>query len=105
MEKIQVSLGAIKGRHQLPVKEYVIDEDLQDVTDIVAIEKKVDDYFEKLNKEYEKKEAKVQIILYVTGLTVVTLAVVKTCKKLGYGLVCMHFDRDSNSYIAQPILD
>lgn len=103
MEKIQVSLGAINGRHQLPVKEYIIQEDLQDVTDIVAIEKKVDSYFEKLNKEY--KEAKVQIILYVTGLTVVTLAVVKTCKKLGYGLVCMHFDRDSNSYIAQPILD
>lgn len=74
MEKIQVSLGAIKGRHELPVKEYVIDEDLQDVTDIVAIEEKVDSYFEKLNKEY--KEAKLQIILYVTGLTVVTLAVV-----------------------------
>lgn len=82
---------------------YVIDEDLQDVTDIVAIEEKVDSYFEKLNKEY--KEAKLQIILYVTGLTVVTLAVVKSCKRLGYGLVCMHFDRDSNSYIAQPILD
>lgn len=103
MEKIQVSLGAIKGRHELPVKEYVIQEDLQDVTDIVAIEEKVDSYFEKLNKEY--KEAKLQIILYITGLTVVTLAVVKSCKKLGYGLVCMHFDRDSNSYIAQPILD
>ena len=102
MEKIQVSLGAIVGRHELPVKEYVIDEDLQDVTDIVAIEEKVDSYFEKLDKEY--KEA-IQIILYVTGLTVVTLAVVKSCKKLGYGLVCMHFDRDSNSYIAQPILD
>lgn len=103
MGKIQVSLGAIKGRHELPVKEYVIQEDLQDVTDIVAIEKKVDSYFEKLNKEYGK--AKVQIILYITGLTVVTLSVVKSCKKLGYGLVCMHFDRDSNSYIAQPILD
>ena len=58
MEKIQVSLGAIKGRHELPVKEYVIDEDLQDVTDIVAIEKKVDSYFEKLNKEYKKKKQK-----------------------------------------------
>ena len=103
MGKIQVSLGAIKGRHSLPVKEYVIDEELSDVTDIVVIEKKVDSYFEKLNKEY--KEAKLEIILYITGLTVVTLAVVKTCKKLGYGLVCMHFDRDSNSYIAQPILD
>mgnify|MGYP000992579383 FL=1 len=102
MEKIQVSLGAIKGRHPLPVKEYVIDEELSDVTDIVAIEEKVDSYFEKLDKEY--KEA-IQIILYITGLTVVTLAVVKTCKKLGYGLVCMHFNRDSNSYIAQPILD
>lgn len=103
MGKIQVSLGAIVGRHPLPVKEYVIQEDLQDVTDIVAIEEKVDNYFEKLNKEY--KEAKLQIILYITGLTVITLAVVKSCKRLGYALVCMHFDRDSNSYIAQPILD
>ena len=103
MGKIQVSLGAIKGRHPLPVKEYVIDEELSDVTDIVAIEEKVDSYFEKLDKEYDK--GKLQIILYITGLTVVTLAVVKSCKRLGYGLVCMHFDRDSNSYIAQPILD
>ena len=39
MEKIQVSLGAIKGRHELPVKEYVINDELSDVTDIVAIEK------------------------------------------------------------------
>lgn len=101
MEKIQVSLGAIKGRHELPVKEYVIDEDLQDVTDIVAIEKKVDDYFEKLNKEY--KEAKLQIILYVTGLTVVTLAVVKSCKKYNCNLVCLHYDRDSDTYIGQKI--
>lgn len=98
---IQISLGTIKGRHQLPVTDYVINKEIQDVTDIEKIQQDVDYYF---NELYSLNGKDVQIILYVTGLTVVTLAIVKTCIRLGYGLVCMHFDRDTNCYLGQIIL-
>ena len=51
-----------------------------------------------------KADDDVQVILYITGLTIVTLAVVKACKVCGCELVCMHYDRESDCYIAQNIL-
>lgn len=98
---LKISLGTIKGRHQLPVTDYVFNKEIQDVTDVEKIQQDVDYYFNELHSLNGKD---VQIILYVTGLTVVTLAIVKTCIRLGYKLVCMHFDRDTNCYLGQIIL-
>jgi hypothetical protein len=98
---IKISLGTIKGRHQLPVTDYVFNEEIQDVTDVEKIQQDVDYYFNELNKTCNDK---VQIILYVTGLTVVTLAIVKACKRLRYELIAMHFDRDNNCYFGQKVL-
>lgn len=98
---IKISLGTIKGRHQLPVFDYVFNEEIQNVTDIEKIQQDVDYYF---NELYSLNGKDVQIILYVTGLTVVTLATVKACKRLGYELVAMHFDRDNNCYFGQKVL-
>ena len=99
---VKVSLGTIKGRHSLPVTDYVFSDDIQDVTDIVKIQNNVDAYFEEKILPLKEKDD-VQIILYVTGLTVVTLAVVNACIKYNCELVCMHFDRDTGIYIAQPL--
>lgn len=98
---IKISLGTIKGRHSLPVTDYVFNKEIVDVTDVDKIQQDVDYYFNELSKTCKDK---VQIILYVTGLTVVTLAIVKACKRLGYELVVMYFDRDSNSYFGQKVL-
>lgn len=101
---LQISLGTVKGRHTMPVIDYIIENEIEneieDVTDVSTIEKMVDDYFK---TKIANNEEKVQIILYVTGLTVVTLAVVKSCKKYNCNLVCMHFDRNSDTYIGQKI--
>lgn len=43
------------------------------------------------------------VMLYVTGLTVATLAVVKVCKDRGIPLTCLHFDKDSGSYFPQQM--
>lgn len=98
---IKISLGTIKGRHQFPVIDYVFNEEFRDVTYVEKIQQDVDYYFNELSKTCNDK---VQIVLYITGLTVVTLAIVKACKRLGYELMAMHFDRAINSYFGQKIL-
>ena len=98
---LKISVGTVSGRHQLPVQEYVINEEIEDVTDVDSIQKKVDKYFE---ENIANVDDKVELILYVTGLTLVVLAIVNACKKYGCDLVCMHYDRENNCYIGQKIL-
>lgn len=98
---LKISVGTVSGRHQLPVQEYVINEEIEDVTDVDSIQKRVDKYFE---ENIANVDDKVELILYVTGLTLVVLAIVNACKKYGCDLVCMHYDRENNCYIGQKIL-
>lgn len=98
---LKISVGTVSGRHQLPVQEYVINEEIEDVTDVDSIQKKVDKYFE---ENIANVDDKVELILYVTGLTLVVLAIVNACKKYGCDLVCMHYDRENDCYIGQKIL-
>ena len=42
--------------------------------------------------------------LYVTGLTMATLAIVNACRSTGVELVCYHYDRETGEYIPQPML-
>lgn len=39
--------------------------------------------------------------LYVTGLTMATLAVVNVCHSVGIQLVCHHYDKETGKYIPQ----
>ena len=98
---LKISVGTVSGRHKLPVQEYVINEEIEDVTDVDSIQKKVDKYFE---ENIANVDDKVELILYVTGLTLVVLAIVNACKKYGCNLVCMHYDRENDCYIGQKIL-
>lgn len=98
---LKISVGTVSGRHQLPVQEYVINEEIEDVTDVDSIQKKVNKYFE---ENIANVNDKVELILYVTGLTLVVLAIVNACKKYGCDLVCMHYDRENDCYIGQKIL-
>lgn len=98
---LKISVGTVSGRHQLPVQEYVINEEIEDVTDVDSIQKRVDKYFE---ENIANVDDKVELILYVTGLTLVVLAIVNACKKYGCDLVCMHYDRENDCYIGQKIL-
>lgn len=42
--------------------------------------------------------------LYVTGLTMATLAIVNACASTDIELVCYHYDRETGTYILQPML-
>lgn len=52
----------------------------------------------------ELKQAKsdsIQINLYVTGLTVATLAIVSVCHMYGFKLTCWHYNKETGSYYPQ----
>ena len=45
-----------------------------------------------------------RVDLYVTGLTMATLAIVNACHSADIELVCYHYDRETGKYIQQPML-
>lgn len=45
----------------------------------------------------------VKLNLYVTGLTVATVAVINACHDLGVNLTLWHYDRSTNTYYAQEV--
>lgn len=44
-----------------------------------------------------------ELTLYVTGLTVALVEVIKYCDRNGVSLVLMHFDRNTGEYYPQPV--
>lgn len=44
------------------------------------------------------------VVVYVTGLTVATTAVIRACYTLGIPLTLRHFDRSTGEYFPQPII-
>ena len=84
--------GLCKGRHPLPVCEYLFGNqmdpfDFQLMYNIIA--DKISNYS--------------SVTLYVTGLTSAVAEVIKVCKEKGINLTLMHFNLHTNSYIPQKI--
>lgn len=44
------------------------------------------------------------LVLYVTGLTVATVAVINVCMGVGIPLTLMHYDRDRGDYYPQEVM-
>lgn len=45
-----------------------------------------------------------KLVVYVTGLTVAMLSVVKVCLERGISLTAMHYDRESGEYYSQLVI-
>lgn len=84
--------GLIRGRHAMPVDEYVFDE-IEDMFRFFDLEVKALSSVEKTSD---------LLVLYVTGLTVATVSVLNVAKKLGYkDVVLKHYNRDNGLYESQ----
>nr|DAR61486.1 MAG TPA: hypothetical protein [Bacteriophage sp.] len=84
--------GLVKGRHAMPVSEYVFDE-IEDMFNFSRLEMVA---FSRIVKTSDT------LMLYVTGLTVATVAVLNIAKKLGYkDVVLKHYNRDNGLYESQ----
>lgn len=97
-EKIY-KLGLIKGRHELPVDAYILDE-VSEVLDFQTIESEVRKSLDTYTKDL-LVDSYPHFYVYVTGLTSVTVEVFKYCLERGVLLTFMHFDRESGSYLPQ----
>lgn len=86
--------GLISGRHAMPVSEYVFDE-IEDMFNFSRLEMVA---FSRIVKTSDT------LMLYVTGLTVATVAVLNIAKKLGYkDVVLKHYNRDNGLYESQRV--
>ena len=99
MKKIN-EMMVVKGRHDIinnqgeKVENFVFDE-IEDVRDVNAIQEIADKKIESVPSN--------RIHLYVTGLTVATIAVINAVIKHGKELVLWHYDREQSSYYPQKL--
>lgn len=98
-----LEIGAVRGRHEMPVDKFVFDEAITNF-DIKAIEDHVNTV---MNKEVFRHDGETfdEVRLYVTGLTVVTTSVVKWCFDNDVALYLMHYDNEKRDYVEQFVYD
>lgn len=95
MTKKTYVMGLCKDRHLAPVKEGVFPKVVMDT----------------FNPDYLYREANKNIpedcgrlALYVTGLTVAIMAVVRVCSERHIDLTCYHWEPGNNVYNRQDVL-
>ena len=86
-------LGLIRGRHEMPVDSYIFESSIEDVHNYNAISLEI---ASKL-LGYESIE------VYITGLTPVTVELVKHCIEWGIGLTLYNYDVETKNYIPQYV--
>lgn len=94
-----LEIGAVRGRHEIPVDKFVFDEAITNF-DIKSIEDHVNTV---MNKEVFRYDGETfdAVYLYVTGLTVVITSVVKWCFDNDVSLSLMHYDTVAQDYVEQ----
>ena len=115
---MKLEVGLIKGRHEMPVSSYIFEE----IEDVFAFQQMEETILEFLEREvgielcfgvginqHEQSDVQVfsgkaELIVYVTGLTAATAALVATCARNGVRLTLMHYDTASGIYRAQSVL-
>ena len=90
-----MKIGTVKGRHDFPVEYYIFEEEIKDPTNL-------EELYETVAEKLENVDT---VELYVTGLTVVTTTVINYCLDTTKPLTLYHFDRETNSYYKQPIIE
>lgn len=104
-----ITVGLIKGRHEMPVNEYIFDE-VKDMFDYDGISNHITRFISRKvhlackqgGGIYSFKGEKA-LTVYVTGLTSVSCELVDVCNKLGVQLTLMHYDRDTGKYHPQRL--
>ena len=94
---MKVEAGLFKGRHQLPVKNFIFTGEVSPC-DFKQMDEVAWCWLMRYTTPGDV------LYLYVTGLTAATVAVIKACKLAGVGLVLMHYDRQSGQYVPQDVL-
>ncbi len=95
-------LGLIKGRHPLPVDDYIVDWEVKKFTK-KELAPKILERLEKLGVMQLSFTAPEHVKLYLTGLTIVALTTIELLIKLGYIVHVMGFNPETQEYYEQGI--
>ena len=113
-----INIGVCAGRHEMPVTEYIFDT-IHDPTNVDELEKIAFDWYHDSVRPLIRENYRVDINIYVTGLTVATAAIMRVlflnhhyCQNddyqpflVPYGDVKLwHFNMDNKDYYPQTIL-
>lgn len=93
-----LKVGVCEGRHQMPCTQFVFGTSV-DPTDMVGLQATADAAVAKFARDGVQK-----LELFVTGLTVATLAVVSAATKAGMAVTAMHFNRETGSFDPQELV-
>lgn len=115
----KVVVGLCEGRHPLPVEGYIFEGNVNPL-DFDGMSKTVREFLNShvgvsvhsrtgLNQHdmYTDVSCYVgdaELVVYVTGLTACTAAVISECAYNGVPLTLMHFNRDTGDYIPQKVI-
>lgn len=103
----KLKYGLIANRHSMPVGNFIFDE-IKDVVKIISIEKRAYKKIKEIINE-NKGENYLAIDLYVTGLTVALVSVIKAIQKLhkesniNIKLILKHHNHKTKNYHNQTI--
>lgn len=109
-------MGLVKGRHSLPVGNYIFDE-IEDVLGFLELELQAQEKLLEAFPEFVENEItpfynevehtdiyrrnRGDLHLYVTGLSSALVAVMNVCTELGIHLNLYHYDRERDTYMMQ----
>ena len=112
--------GLIKNRHAMPVEDYIIDFDIVDpFEEMGKIKNEIEKFLiEKVGittcsgcginqigvEDTTIFQGEKNLVVYVTGLTLVTAELVKQCLANGVSLTLMHYNSKTGEYVPQLIL-
>ena len=88
--------GLVAGRHSMPCTEFIWDGEVADPMNHKAL---VEHVATKISADTD------MVRLYITGLTPCLLAVVDYCNWHGISLVALQYDRDTDRYTENHIID
>lgn len=98
-----LEIGAVRGRHEMPVDTFVFDNaivnfDIKEIEDHVA---------NRMDQEVFSRDGITYgaVVLYVTGLTVVTTSVMKWCVEHDITLTLMHYNTATQNYDPQVVYE
>lgn len=94
-----LKIGVCKGRHEMPCDFYIFGSEIKDPTDVKSLELEAEASISAL-----VKDSNTRLEIYITGLTVAVIAVLKTAIKYSVNVVAMHYDTRTGKYYEQKIL-
>lgn len=103
--KKEIKIGVCKGRHEMPCDMYVFDT-IEDPTNAWQIRAKSLRFFtNNFGEEFLREEDKIStpLEIYVTGLTVALIEVMRYANYFFSNVVLMHYDTKTGTYYPQQL--